>query len=78
MAPEFFYGIGALLLLIALIWGVTRGRLKSRTAKSLSEEGTRELYQEPERYDEERRKELERAAKSAESAAESRDKPDGA
>ena len=70
MAPELLYGVGALLLLIALIWGVSRGRLKSRTAEAVSEEGTREIYQEPE--------ELKRAAKSAEAAAEKRDKTDGA
>ena len=78
MAPELLYGVGALLLLIALIWGVSRGRLKSRTAEAVSEEGTREIYQEPERFGDERREELKRAAESAEAAAEKRDKTDGA
>ena len=45
MEPEILYGIGALLLLIALVWGVSRGRLKSRTAESISEESTREIYE---------------------------------
>ena len=62
MEPEILYGIGALLLLIALVWGVSRGRLKSRTAESISEESTREIYQEPERFDETRRDQLNRAA----------------
>ena len=78
MAPEILYGIGALLLLIALIWGVSRGRLKSRTAEAISEESAREIYQEPERFDDQRREELKRAAESAEAAAEHRNKPDGA
>jgi uncharacterized membrane-anchored protein YhcB (DUF1043 family) len=77
MAPELLYGIGALLLLIALIWGVSRARLKSRTAEAISEEATRELYQEPERFDEQRREELKQAAESAEAAAERGDIPKG-
>ncbi|CAN0499228.1 unnamed protein product, partial [Scytosiphon promiscuus] len=69
---------GARLVLFAPIWAVSRGRLKSRAAEAVSEEGTREIYQEPERFDDERREELKRAAESAEAAAEKRDKTDGA
>ncbi|WP_348763467.1 MULTISPECIES: hypothetical protein [Hyphomonas] len=78
MEPEILYGIGALLLLIALVWGVSRGRLKSRTAESISEESTREIYQEPERFDETRRDQLKRAAESAEASAEKREDTSGA
>lgn len=59
MAAEIPYGIGIIILLIALIWGATHYRLRSRRSERLSEEATREMYEEPERYDEERRHELE-------------------
>lgn len=68
MAPEILYGIGALILLGVLIWAVMRGRLKSKRAEAISEEATREEYQEPERYDEPRQDELEERAKAAEEA----------
>ena len=74
MAPEIFYGIGALILLLALVWVVSRGGLKSRRAKAISEQATKERIQDPEHYDDARHDELEAAAKSAEEAAEAREK----
>ncbi|GGD14941.1 hypothetical protein [Aquisalinus flavus] len=59
MTAEIPYGIGIIILLIALIWGATHYRLRSRRSERLSEEATREMYEEPERYDVERRHELE-------------------
>lgn len=78
MPPEILYGVGALLLLIGLVWGVWRGRLKSPTAQAISEEAVREEYQEPERYDEARQEELAEKAKAAEAAAEARERNDSA
>ncbi|WP_300376876.1 hypothetical protein [Henriciella sp.] len=66
MAPEILYGVGALVLLAVLIWAVMRGRLKSKQAEAISEEATREEYEQPERYDEARKDELEEQAKAAE------------
>ncbi|MFN7164908.1 MAG: hypothetical protein ACK4P2_08845, partial [Hyphomonas sp.] len=57
------------LIALALVWGVARGRLKSPTAIAISEEAVREQYDEPERYDEARRDELEEAADAAEARA---------
>lgn len=66
MAPEILYGIGALILLGVLIWAVMRGGLKSKRAEAISEEATREEYNEPERYDETRQDVLEERARTAE------------
>lgn len=69
MTAEIPYGIGIIILLIALIWGATHYTLRSRRSERLSEEATREMYQEPERYDEERRHELEEEIKREEEHA---------
>ena len=69
MTAEIPYGIGIIVLLIALIWGATHYTLRSRRSEKLSEEATREMYEEPERYDEERRRELEEEIKREEEHA---------
>jgi type VI protein secretion system component VasK len=66
MAPEILYGVGALILLVVLVWVVLRGRLRSKRAQAISEEATREQYEEPERYDQARQDALEEMAKIAE------------
>ncbi len=66
MTREIFYGIGAVLIALGLVWGVARGRLKSPTAIAINEEAVREQYDEPERYDEARQEELREAADAAE------------
>jgi hypothetical protein len=43
MAPELIYGLGAVLLLAALFWGMTTYR-RSRAARQAGDEETRELY----------------------------------
>lgn len=73
MAGEIFYGIGALILLAALVWGVMHYRQKSARANAITEEATREEYEEPARYDAERQEELEERAEAAEAARERRE-----
>ncbi|NHK28134.1 hypothetical protein FF098_009485 [Parvularcula flava] len=77
MAAEIPYGIGIVILLIALIWGATHYTLRSRRSERLSEEATREMYEEPERYDEERRHELEEEIEREEERAKDDDKHHG-
>ncbi len=69
MTPEIFYVIGALMVGVGLAFGLWRGRLKSPTARAISEEATREQYDDPERYDETRQEELAKAADAAEKRA---------
>jgi hypothetical protein len=51
MAPEIFYGIGALVLLAALIWATLQYRARNRTNDPVTEEATRELFEKPGSYD---------------------------
>jgi len=44
MGLEIVYPIGAALLLVALIWGVTRYRQRTRAEKEAGDQKTRELY----------------------------------
>jgi len=77
MTAEIPYGIGIIILLIALIWGATHYTLRSRRSEKLSEEATREMYQEPERYDEERQHELEEKIEQEEERAKDEGKHHG-
>lgn len=52
-APEVFYGIGAAILAIALIWGVIAYRTRNRSLDGVTECATRDLYKQTE--EEERR-----------------------
>jgi hypothetical protein len=51
MAPEIFYGIGALVLLAALIWATLQYRARNRANDPVTEEATRELFEKPDSYD---------------------------
>jgi len=44
MAPEIFYGVGALVLLTALIFGVLQYHYRDRNASRIGEEIARERY----------------------------------
>jgi hypothetical protein len=44
MAPEIFYGIGAVILLMALAWGTIQYRKRTAAQKRAGEAGTRRLY----------------------------------
>jgi len=54
--PEIFYGLGALLLLAALVWGVTQYRRRNRANDPITERATRAEYNHPETYDREEHK----------------------
>ncbi|MDY0885004.1 hypothetical protein ACFPL7_13060 [Dongia soli] len=65
--PEFgwetFYAIGALVLIIALAWGVSRSRKRNSANAPITQEATRAQYEQPEKYEREIRPELERKLK---------------
>lgn len=59
MAPEIFYPIGALLLLIVLVGAVIYYRRRNRANDRVTEKATHELYKDPAHYPE-KREELEK------------------
>lgn len=62
-APELLYGIGTLLLGLAIAWGVYRYMTRNKANDPITEEATRESYgKSPEEYAKER-KELQRQIK---------------
>jgi hypothetical protein len=54
--PEVFYGLGALLLLAVLVWGVTQYKRRNRANDGLTEAATRAEYNHPDTYDREEQK----------------------
>lgn len=52
--PEVFYGIGTLVLLGALVWGVLYTRRRNRANDAITEKATHEIYTRPESYERER------------------------
>lgn len=52
-APEVLFGLGALALLAALIWGITQYKRRNRANDALTEEATRAEYDHPATYDRE-------------------------
>ncbi len=48
--PEVFYGLGALLLLAALVWGITQYKRRNRANAPITEEATRAEYNHPKTY----------------------------
>jgi hypothetical protein len=53
--PEVFYGVGALVLLAALVWGVMRNRARDRRLDPLTDAATRAQYDDPDAARRERR-----------------------
>jgi hypothetical protein len=51
--PEVFYGLGALLLLAALVWGITQYKRRNRANDAITEQATRAEYDRPATYDRE-------------------------
>lgn len=47
---ELLYGVGALLLLVALVWGITQYKARNKSNDPLTEAATREEYDHPDRY----------------------------
>jgi hypothetical protein len=58
-SPEYLWGIGIIVLLVALGWGFVQYKRRNRANDRLAEEGARELYDDPDHYDQ-HRKELEK------------------
>jgi hypothetical protein len=47
---ELLYGVGALALLIALVWGITQYKSRNKANDRLTEAATREEYDHPDTY----------------------------
>jgi hypothetical protein len=54
-SPEILWGVGTVLLLIALIWGVRQSRTRNRANDRITEEATRQEYADPAHYPQEQR-----------------------
>ena len=52
---EIVYSIGALVLLVAIIWGVMQNKKRNRANDPITEAATRESYKHPETYKEEKK-----------------------
>lgn len=48
--PEVFFGLGALVLLSVLIWGMARNRTRNRANDRVTDRATHALYSDPEHY----------------------------
>jgi len=48
--PEVFYGLGALALLAALVWGMVQYKRRNRANDPLTEQATRAEYFHPDTY----------------------------
>jgi hypothetical protein len=50
LTPEVLYGLGALVLLAALVWGITQYKTRNRANDAVTEAATREEYDHPDTY----------------------------
>lgn len=50
LTPEILYGLGALVLLAALVWGITQYRTRNKANDALTEAATRAEYDHPDGY----------------------------
>lgn len=50
---ELLYGVGALLLAAALVWGIVQYRTRNKANDALTEAATREEYDHPDTYEQE-------------------------
>jgi cytochrome oxidase assembly protein ShyY1 len=51
MAPEIFFGLGTLVLLIVIAWATWQYRSRNRANDPVSEQATEKLFRDPGRYD---------------------------
>jgi hypothetical protein len=58
MPPELLWGVGVVVLLGALVWGVVQFSTRNKANDRVTEKATREMYKHPETYSEGRREEL--------------------
>jgi hypothetical protein len=50
---ELIYGLGALVLMVALVWGIVQYKTRNKANDALTEAATREEYDHPDRYGQE-------------------------
>ncbi len=48
MQPELLFGLGALILLAGIIYGVTRNQTRNRANDQIRDQATKEIYRDPE------------------------------
>jgi hypothetical protein len=60
---EALYGVGLVLVLVAIGWGTYRYNRRPRSNEPITDKATTELYQHPDRYERETRDKLAREAK---------------
>jgi hypothetical protein len=53
LTPEILYGLGALVLLAVLVWGVTQYRTRNKANDKVTEAATRAQYDHPDTYERE-------------------------
>lgn len=51
LTPEILFGLGALALLAALVWGATQYKRRNRANDPISEAATRAQYDRPDSYE---------------------------
>jgi hypothetical protein len=56
LTPEIAYGLGALALLVALVWGITQYKTRNKANDPLTEAATREEYDHPDSYSQEQKR----------------------
>jgi hypothetical protein len=64
MNYEIFYGIGAVILGLGIAWAIFDSKRRNRANDPITEEATRKQYDQPSRYDDEIRPQMERKLKS--------------
>ena len=50
LTPEILYGLGALVLLAAIVWGYAQYKTRNKANDPITEAATREEYDHPDRY----------------------------
>lgn len=56
LTPEILWGVGALVLLAALVWGMTQYKRRNRANDPITERATRAEYDHPDTYQREEEK----------------------
>lgn len=51
--PEAIFGLGTIILLAALVWGAWAYQTRNRSNDRVTEKATRDLYRNPEHYNQE-------------------------
>ena len=68
MSFEILFGVGTVILFVAIGWAAYRSSQRSNAARRVTEKATRELHENPEQYERDRPA-LEREARAKDDAA---------